>query len=133
MRGLRRLGEPVPGSVAESFSLAMNDMFERAVGDVLNSIVASSATMQRIVHKSEMQAAWIEGGEKPSVCDFVVPSRDGLFLVMDATNHCLNFKFAQGLGTIEQYAQDAKESLLKNAIRSRRRSVNFAPDQTSEP
>ena len=111
----------------------MNDMFERAVGDVLNSIVASSATMQRIVHKSEMQAAWIEGGEKPSVCDFVVPSRDGLFLVMDATNHCLNFKFAQGLGTIEQYAQDAKESLLKNAIRSRRRSVNFAPDQTSEP
>ncbi|WP_354563229.1 MULTISPECIES: hypothetical protein [unclassified Rhodococcus (in: high G+C Gram-positive bacteria)] len=108
-----RLGEPLPGSVAESFSLAMNDMFERAVADVLESIIASSTSMQRIVHENEMQAAWIERGEKPSVCDFVVPSRDGLYLVMDATNHHLNFKFAQGLGTIEQYEQDAKESLLK--------------------
>ena len=107
------LGEPVPGSVAESFSLAMNDMFERAVGDVLDSIVASSTSMQRVVHESEMQAAWIEGGEKPSVCDFVVPSDRGAFLVLDATNHHLNFRFAQGLGTIEQYAKDAKESLLK--------------------
>ncbi|QYA99689.1 hypothetical protein I1A62_00225 (plasmid) [Rhodococcus sp. USK10] len=107
------LGPADAGSIAEAFSLAMNDMFERAAADVLEGIIAASPSMSRLIREPEMQSSWTErAGQTPSVCDFVIPSGQACF-VMDATNHHLNFKLAQGLGTVEEYSADADASLVK--------------------
>ncbi|KQU01934.1 hypothetical protein ASG56_20645 [Rhodococcus sp. Leaf7] len=108
------LGRPLPGSAAESFSLAMNDVFEEEVADVLARIVDLSPKMTRLIREDELQPSWTEEvGRPPSVCDYVIPTTSGYFLTLDATNHSLNFALAQGLGTIDDYAADAERSLVK--------------------
>ncbi|OZC95426.1 hypothetical protein CH275_26985 [Rhodococcus sp. 06-235-1A] len=108
------LGRPDPGSAAESFSLAMNDVFEEAVAEVLTRIVDQSPAMTRLIRENELQSAWTESvGSPPSVCDFVIPLGPRGFMTLDATNHSLNFALAQGLGTIDDYAVDAQQSLVK--------------------
>ncbi|WP_413768925.1 hypothetical protein [Rhodococcus pyridinivorans] len=106
-------GKPEPRSVAEAFSLAMNDVFEEATATALGGIVAASRSMTRVVRESEMQAAWAEDpSRKPSVCDFVIPAGSFCF-ALDATNHHLNEKLAQGLAGADEYAADAEKSLVK--------------------
>lgn len=106
-------GKPEPRSVAEAFSLAMNDMFEEATADVLGGIVAASLSMVRLVREPEMQAAWTtDPSRKPSVCDFVIPAGEVCF-ALDATNHHLNEKLAQGLASADEYDADANKSLVK--------------------
>lgn len=108
------LGRPDPGSTAESFSLAMNDVFEEAVAEVLTRIVDQSPAMTRLIRENELQSAWTDSvGSPPSVCDFVIPLGPRGFMTLDATNHPLNFALAQGLGTIDDYAVDVQQSLVK--------------------
>ncbi|NHU44317.1 hypothetical protein [Rhodococcus sp. A14] len=106
-------GKPEPRSVAEAFSLAMNDVFEEAVAETLTGIVSASRSMTRLVREPEMQDAWAtDPSKKPSVCDFVIPAGQ-VCLALDATNHHLNAELAQGLANVSEYAADADESLVK--------------------
>lgn len=131
------LGRPAPGSVAESFSLAMNDVFERSTADALTAIVAASRSMTRLVHESEMQGMWADSPSRnPSVCDFVIPG--GRFCIaLDATNHHLNAQLAQGMASIDDYAEDVEKSLVRKCnqiaatIRQLRRRRDFGVNDST--
>lgn len=111
------LGTPEPGSLAESFSQAMNYAFERSVGDALDQIVSCSSKITQVVREEDMQKEWTEKrGETPSVCDFVLPAGRACFL-FDATNHHLGATLAQGLATIDDYDDDAESAFVKSKFK----------------
>ncbi|WP_139791958.1 hypothetical protein [Prescottella equi] len=110
-------GKPEPRSAAESFSLGMNYVFERVVGDTLTRIVASSPSMSRTIPESELQDIWREKqGEVPSVCNWVIPAGQHCF-VIDATNHHLNHELAQGLGSVDDYSDDMDRTFVDGKFR----------------
>lgn len=131
------LGEPEPGSVAESFSLAMNDVFEETAAESLLGIVTASRSMTRLVRETEMQAAWAESpSRKPSVCDFVIPA--GSFCIaLDATNHHLDAQLAQGMASVDDYAEDVDKSLIRKCnqiaatIRQLRRRCDYGVNSST--
>ncbi|MEV6225371.1 hypothetical protein AB0M13_27320 [Nocardia fluminea] len=91
---------------AVHFSQAMDYMFEELVGRTIVRIVATEATgVAEILTESQMQDAWQKKGEMPSVCDWAILGSE-LCVVIDATNHPLDFKLAQGLGDAASYAAD---------------------------
>ncbi len=97
---------PKSKSLAEAFSQGMDHVFERKVGDVLSNIASRSGMAQRIITESELQAAWTErSSSSASACDWVIKAGN-VCLVVDATNHALDFFLAQGLGTVDSYAAD---------------------------
>ncbi|MCU1699419.1 MAG: hypothetical protein JWR34_5482 [Mycobacterium sp.] len=111
------LGVPDSGSIAESFSQAMNYAFERVVGDALDQVASRSSKITQVVREEEMQKEWTEmRGETPSVCDFVLPAGRACFL-FDATNHHLGAALAQGLATIDDYDIDAESSFVGTKFR----------------
>ncbi|MFD8102872.1 hypothetical protein ACFV24_25370 [Nocardia fluminea] len=91
--------------VAGYFSQAMDYMFEDLVGRTLDRILSRSSNAEELVTESQMQSAWEKSGEKPSVCDWAI-LEEGRCVVIDATNHPLNFKLAQGLGDAASYSSD---------------------------
>lgn len=110
-------GPPDSGSIAESFSQAMNYAFERAVGDVLDQLASRSSKITRVVREEEMQKEWAEKqGETPSVCDFMLPAGRACFL-FDATNHHLGATLAQGLATVEDYNEDVESSFVESKFK----------------
>lgn len=131
------LGALEPGSVAESFSLAMNDVFEEAAAEALAGIVSASRSMTRLIRETEMQDAWAESpSRKPSVCDFVIPA--GSFCIaLDATNHHLNAQLAQGMASVGDYAEDVEKSLIRKCnqiaatIRQLRRRCDYGVNSST--
>ena len=106
-------GKPKPGSVAEAFSDAMNHVFERTVGEVLANMVANSRRMTRLINEEELQGIWTERrGATASACDWVIPAGPRCF-VIDATNHHLDHRLAQGLGSVDDYAKDMDETFAE--------------------
>ncbi|WP_280338504.1 hypothetical protein [Nocardia neocaledoniensis] len=91
---------------AGHFSQAMDYMFEELVGRTIERIVATEAAgSAEILNESQMQDAWQKKGKLPSVCDWAILGNK-LCVVIDATNHPLDFKIAQGLGDAASYAVD---------------------------
>lgn len=63
-----------------------------------------------------MQEAWTTGGEKPSVCDWVLVCGTTCVLV-DATNHWLDEKAAQGFAVPEDYQADIEETFVNKKFK----------------
>jgi hypothetical protein len=64
-----------------------------------------------LITEEQMQQAWSRGGQTPSVCDWVLV--DGRFcLVVDATNHWLDAKAAQGFADAEDYRSDIEDTFV---------------------
>jgi hypothetical protein len=101
-----KIPAPRPKSTAEAFSLGMNHVFERRVGDTLTNIVTRSGRAERLITEDELQSTWTERSSSPvSACDWVIKAGN-VCLVIDATNHSLDYFLSQGLGTVESYAAD---------------------------
>ncbi len=101
-----KMPAPKPKSAAEAFSDGMNHVFERSIGDILETLVARSACADRLITENEMQTAWTTSGQAiASACDWVIKAGK-MCIVVDATNHSLDMFLSQGLGTPEAYAAD---------------------------
>lgn len=101
-----KMPAPKPKSQAEAFSSGMNHVFERSVGDILETLVARSASADKLITENEMQTAWTMSSQATaSACDWVIKAGKAC-IVIDATNHSLDAFLSQGLGTPEAYAKD---------------------------
>jgi hypothetical protein len=93
------------------FSQAMNYVFEAAVDYLFRRATKRAKGAIILISEEQMQEAWIEGGEKPSVCDWVLVCGSTCVLV-DATNHWLDEKAAQGFADPEDYQADLEETFV---------------------
>lgn len=98
-------------SRGEQFSQAMNYVFEDTVGYLFRRVMRRSRPAITLITEKEMQGAWTTGGNIPSVCDWVLVSGKYCLLV-DATNHWLDEKAAQGFATQEDYHADIEETFV---------------------
>lgn len=64
-----------------------------------------------LITEEQMQQAWKTGGNTPSMCDWVLVSGKYCLLV-DATNHWLDEKAAQGFATEEDYRTDTEDTFV---------------------
>jgi hypothetical protein len=93
-------------ALRERFKTAMSDAFEQFVGAILHRIFDKSPHLRQIVDEPEMQAAWEEKkGQPPSVCDWMLFG-EGHCILIDATNHAVKEKAAQGLATWDECSAD---------------------------
>jgi hypothetical protein len=95
----------------EQFSLAMNDVFESTVAYLFRRIMRRARPAITLITEPEMQDAWKKGGDKPSVCDWVLVS-DNVCVLVDATNHWLDAQAAQGLATPDGYSTDIEDTFV---------------------
>ncbi|MGR6520922.1 hypothetical protein ACU5JM_04735 [Rhodococcus erythropolis] len=101
-----KMPAPKRKSEAEAFSDGMNHVFERSIGDILETLVARSAFADKLITENEMQTAWKTSSQATaSACDWVIKAGKTC-IVVDATNHSLDMFLSQGLGTAEAYATD---------------------------
>ncbi|MBT2271797.1 hypothetical protein [Rhodococcus qingshengii] len=97
---------PKPKSEAEAFSEGMNHVFERSIGDILETLVVRSASADKLITENEMQTVWTTSNRATaSACDWVIKAGKTC-IVVDATNHSLDMFLSQGHGTPEAYAKD---------------------------
>ena len=115
----------------EQFSQSMNYVFEATVGYLFrratkraNKRVPGSITL---ITESEMQEAWRTGGNTPSVCDWVLVSGKYCLLV-DATNHWLDEKAAQGYATAEEYQVDVEDTFVNKKFEQLKSTINLLSD-----
>ncbi|CAM5707404.1 hypothetical protein MAUB1S_05166 [Mycolicibacterium aubagnense] len=101
----------------EQFSLAMNYVFENSVGYLFRRVVRRSRPNPgakpaiTLITEEQMQQAWTRGRQTPPICDWVLI--DGRFcLVIDATNHWLDAKMAQGFAEAEDYRSDIEDTFI---------------------
>jgi hypothetical protein len=95
----------------EQFSQAMNYVFEATVGYLFRRVMRRGRSQITLITEAKMQQAWTKGGKIPSVCDWVL-LWDNTCLLVDATNHWLDAKAAQGLADPEDYAADLEETFV---------------------
>lgn len=101
------------GPVAQRFALALNDVFEDVVGEILQRIAARSRMIRKVASEREMQSAWKpKKGELPSVCDWALFAGTHC-IVVDATNHPVKPKLAQGLSDWEDYSLDIERTFTE--------------------
>ena len=95
----------------EQFSLAMNYVFEASVGYLFRRAMRRARPRIKLITEAEMQQAWAKKGDTPSVCDWVLLSDDTCLLI-DATNHWLDEKAAQGFADPEDYRADLEDTFV---------------------
>jgi hypothetical protein len=95
----------------EQFSLAMNYVFEASVGYLFRRVMRRARPAITLITEAEMQQAWTKGGYTPSVCDWVLVWGNTCLLV-DATNHWLDEKAAQGFADPEDYQADLEDTFV---------------------
>jgi hypothetical protein len=95
----------------EQFSQAMNYVFEATVGYLFRRITRRARPTITLITEEQMQQAWTAGGNTPSVCDWVLVSGKYCLLV-DATNHWLDEKAAQGFADEKDYWADTEETFI---------------------
>ncbi|OZF35364.1 hypothetical protein CH294_12065 [Rhodococcus sp. 14-2483-1-1] len=109
-----KMPAPKPKSQAEAFSSGMNHVFERSVGDILETLVARSASADKLITENEMQTAWTTSSRATaSACDWVIKAGKTC-IIIDATNYSLDAFLSQGLGTPEAYAEDMDKIFASN-------------------
>ncbi|WP_174565357.1 hypothetical protein [Rhodococcoides yunnanense] len=96
----------------EQFSLASNYVFEDTIGYLLRRATRRARPTIKLITEREMQQAWKQRGDKPSVCDWVLASGKYCLLV-DATNHWLDEKAAQGFADAEDYTADLEDTFVR--------------------
>lgn len=95
----------------QQFSQSMNYVFEDTVGYLFRRVSRRARPAITLITEEQMQQAWTTGGNTPSVCDWVLVSGKYCLLV-DATNHWLDEKAAQGFATEEDYQADIEETFV---------------------
>lgn len=95
----------------EQFSLAMNYVFEDSVGYLFRRVAIRARPTITLITESQLQQAWTRGGQTPSVCDWVLASGKYCLLV-DATNHWLDEKAAQGFADTGDYWSDTEDTFV---------------------
>lgn len=98
-------------SRGEQFSQAMNYVFEDTVGYLFRRASRRARPAITLITEEQMQQAWTSGGDIPSVCDWVLVSGKHCLLV-DATNHWLDEKAAQGFADEGDYWVDTEETFV---------------------
>lgn len=116
----------------DQFSQAMNYVFEATVGYLFrratrraNKRAPASITL---ITESEMQEAWRTGGNTPSVCDWVLISGRYCLLV-DATNHWLDEKAAQGFATAGEYQADVEDTFVSKKFEQIKSTITLLSDR----
>ena len=97
--------------LGQQFSQAMNYVFEATVGYLFRRAMKRGRTQITLITEAEMQQAWAKKGHTPSVCDWVLVSGNTCLLV-DATNHWLDEKAAQGFANTKDYEADLEETFV---------------------
>ncbi|WP_136245297.1 hypothetical protein [Mycobacterium intracellulare] len=100
----------------EQFSLAMNYVFEASVGYLFRRVMRRARPEITLITEAEMQQAWAKGGHTPSVCDWVLLWENTCLLV-DATNHWLDEKAAQGFADPEDYQADLEDTFVNKKFK----------------
>lgn len=95
----------------EQFSLAMNYVFESAVGYLFRRTARRARPFITLITEDQMQQAWTKAGKTPSVCDWVLVSGDTCVLV-DATNVWLDANAAQGLSNPDEYQVELEQTFI---------------------
>lgn len=88
----------------------MNYVFEATVDYLFRRVTRRARPAITLITEEQMQQAWKTGGNTPSMCDWVLVSGKYCLLV-DATNHWLDEKAAQGFATEEDYRTDTEDTL----------------------
>lgn len=95
----------------EQFSLAMSYVFESTVGYLFRRVTRRARPTITLITEAQMQQTWTTGGHTPSVCDWVLVFGN-ICMLVDATNHWLDAKAAQGLANPEEYQADLEETFI---------------------
>lgn len=105
----------------EQLSLAMNYVFEQSVGYIFRRIARRSGSSITLITEKEMQRVWA-GKNKPSLCDWVLVSGKYCVLV-DATNHWLDARTAQGFADVEDYAADVEQTFVNKKFQQLKSTI----------
>jgi hypothetical protein len=89
----------------------MNYVFEATVDYLFRRVTRRARPAITLITEEQMQQAWKTGGNTPSMCDWVLVSGKYCLLV-DATNHWLDEKAAQGFATEEDYRTDTEDTFV---------------------
>jgi hypothetical protein len=100
----------------EQFSLAMNYVFEASVGYLFRRTARRARPAITLITEAQMQQAWKDGGDTPSVCDWALVWNDTCLLV-DATNHWLDERTAQGFADPEDYQADLEDTFVNKKFK----------------
>ena len=115
----------------EQFSQAMNYVFEATVGYLLRRVTRRANKRApasiTLITEAEMQEAWRTGGSTPSVCDWVLVSGKYCLLI-DATNHWLDEKAAQGFATADDYEADIEDTFVNKKFEQIKSTITLLSD-----
>ncbi|WP_327114063.1 hypothetical protein OHB12_33360 [Nocardia sp. NBC_01730] len=111
----------------EQFSQAMNYVFESSVGYLFRRVTRRARSLITLITEEQMQQAWTRGGRTPSVCDWVLVAGRYCLLV-DATNHWLDEKAAQGFGDAEDYQEDTEKAFVSKKFLQLRSTIELLAD-----
>jgi hypothetical protein len=107
----------------EQFSQAMNYVFESSVGYLFRRVSKRAGSAITLITEKEMQRAWA-GKNVPSVCDWVLMSGKYCLLV-DATNHWLDEKAAQGFADVDDYTADVEETFINKKFQQLKSTIEL--------
>ena len=105
------------------FSQAMNYVFEASVGYLFRRVSKRAGSAITLITEKEMQQAWT-GKNTPSVCDWVLMSGKYCLLV-DATNHWLDEKAAQGFADVDDYTADVEETFINKKFQQLKSTIEL--------
>jgi hypothetical protein len=107
----------------EQFSQAMNYVFEDNVGYVFRRVTRRARpAIITLITEEQMQQAWKTGQGPPPVCDWVLVSGKHCLLV-DATNHWLDEKAAQGFADADEYQEDVEDTFVNKKFRQLKSTI----------
>jgi hypothetical protein len=115
-------------SCGEQFSQGMNYVFERNVDYSLRRVTKRAAGALTLINESQMQTAWKTGGNTPSTCDWVLV--DGRFcLLIEATNHWLDARLAQGFADAADYETDVDDTFVNRKFEQIKSTVELLDEK----
>lgn len=111
----------------EQFSQAMNYVFEASVGYLFRRVSRRAGSAITLITEKEMQQAWTVKNT-PSVCDWVLVSGRYCLLV-DATNHWLDEKMAQGFADADDYTADVEETFISKKFHQLKSTIELLAEK----
>lgn len=108
----------------EQFSQCMNYVFEATVGYLFRRVTRRARGAIILITEEQMQQAWTSGGNIPSVCDWVLVSGKHCVLV-DATNHWLDEKSAQGFAEADEYRADVEDTFVNKKFEQLKSTIKL--------
>jgi hypothetical protein len=112
----------------EQFSQCMNYVFEATVAYLFRRAARRANKRSpgsiTLITEVEMQNAWRSGNSTPSVCDWVLVSGN-YCLLLDATNHWLDEKAAQGFAKADEYQADVEDTFVNKKFKQLQSTIRL--------